>query len=125
MDGKCRYDHSYSVKFIYLDFLYFNLPISYIKMYIIIESTIFWDISPCRLCLPSAVTLVSCSAYSSTLKMEAIYSSETSVDFNGLHGVTSQKIKLIITTAVRTSNSTCIIIVRFYPKWEYVDILVL
>jgi hypothetical protein len=33
-----------------------------------------------RLCLPPAFTLVSCSAYSSTLKMEAICSSETSVD---------------------------------------------
>jgi hypothetical protein len=31
--------------------------------------------------------LVSCLAYSSTLKKEAIYSSETSVEFNGLHGV--------------------------------------
>jgi hypothetical protein len=34
-----------------------------------------------ELCLPPAFTLVSCSAYSSTLKMEAICSSETSVDF--------------------------------------------
>jgi hypothetical protein len=34
-----------------------------------------------KLCLPPAFTLVSCSAYSSTLKMEAICSSETSVDF--------------------------------------------
>jgi hypothetical protein len=33
------------------------------------------------LCLPPAFTLVSCSAYSSTLKKEAICSSETSVDF--------------------------------------------
>jgi hypothetical protein len=33
------------------------------------------------LCLPPAFTLVSCSAYSSTLKLEAIYSSESSVDF--------------------------------------------
>jgi hypothetical protein len=32
-------------------------------------------------CLPTAITLVSSSAYSSTLKMEAIWSSETSVDF--------------------------------------------
>jgi hypothetical protein len=31
--------------------------------------------------LPSALTLTSCSAYSSTLKMEAICSSETLVDF--------------------------------------------
>jgi hypothetical protein len=33
------------------------------------------------LCLPPAFTLVSCSAYSSTLKMETIYSSEMSVEF--------------------------------------------
>jgi hypothetical protein len=32
-------------------------------------------------CLPSAFSLVSCSAYFPTLKMEAICSSETSVDF--------------------------------------------
>jgi hypothetical protein len=34
-----------------------------------------------ELCLLAAFTLVSCSAYSSTLKMEEIFSSETSVDF--------------------------------------------
>jgi hypothetical protein len=34
-----------------------------------------------ELCLPPAYTLVSCSAYFSTMKMEAICSSETSVDF--------------------------------------------
>jgi hypothetical protein len=34
---------------------------------------------PC--CLPPAFTLVSCFSYSSTLKVEAIYSSETSADF--------------------------------------------
>jgi hypothetical protein len=34
-----------------------------------------------RLCLPPAFMPVSCSAYSVTLKMEAICSSETSVDF--------------------------------------------
>jgi hypothetical protein len=33
------------------------------------------------LCSPPAFTLVSCSTYSSTLKMEAICSSETSVNF--------------------------------------------
>jgi hypothetical protein len=35
-----------------------------------------------RLCLPPAFTLVSSSAYCSTLKIEAICSSETSVDFS-------------------------------------------
>jgi hypothetical protein len=34
-----------------------------------------------ELCLPTAFTQVSCSTYSSTLKMNAICSSETSVDF--------------------------------------------
>jgi hypothetical protein len=34
-----------------------------------------------KLSLPSAFTLVSCSAYSSTLKMEAIYFSKMLVDF--------------------------------------------
>jgi hypothetical protein len=34
-----------------------------------------------RFCLPPDFTLVSCLAYSSTPKIEAIYSSETSVDF--------------------------------------------
>jgi hypothetical protein len=72
------------------------------------EEYYFWDITPCSplkaswyfgvtyclhlqgcrinwarnyLCLPPAFTLVSCPAYSSTLKMEAICSSEISVDF--------------------------------------------
>jgi hypothetical protein len=40
-----------------------------------------------------------CLAYFLTLKMEAIYSLETSVGC-----IISQKIELIITTAVRTSN---------------------
>jgi hypothetical protein len=42
-----------------------------------------------RLCLPLGFTLVFCSAYSSTLKMEAICSAETSVYFRR---TTSQKI---------------------------------
>jgi hypothetical protein len=49
------------------------------------KSTIFWDIMPCSLLKvnlsPLAFTLVSCSAYSSTLKMEAICCSKMSVDF--------------------------------------------
>jgi hypothetical protein len=44
---------------------------------------------------------------SSTLKMEAISSSETSVETqNGLHGVISQKMIILKTTAVKTSNPT-------------------
>jgi hypothetical protein len=46
------------------------------------------------------------SAYSSVLKMEETYSSETSVFSTGLHGITSQKIELLTTAAVRTQYST-------------------
>jgi hypothetical protein len=57
-----------------------------------LKCTIFWDITPCSLlkidrrfggglCLPPDFTLVSCSVYSSTLKMEATWSSEASVGF--------------------------------------------
>jgi hypothetical protein len=42
--------------------------------------------------------LVSSLAYSPTLKMEAAYSSGTSVDFVGLHDIISQKIKFSITS---------------------------
>jgi hypothetical protein len=75
---------------------------------VVMKSTIFWDIKPCsplkvnrrfwrtyrlhfqgqriglarnQLYFPPDFTLVSCSAYSSTLKMEAICSSEATVDF--------------------------------------------
>jgi hypothetical protein len=40
------------------------------------------------------------------MPVQAVCSSETSVDFNGLHGVISQKLELFITAAVRTSNPT-------------------
>jgi hypothetical protein len=60
---------------------------------VVMKSTNFGDITACGplkvnrrfgityllLCLPPAFTLVSCTAYSSTLKIEAICSSETSV----------------------------------------------
>jgi hypothetical protein len=39
-------------------------------------------------------TLVSCLAYSSILKMESTFSSETSLISNGMHGIISQKLKL-------------------------------
>jgi hypothetical protein len=45
--------------------------------------------------MPPAFTMVSSSAYSSTLKMEAIRSSVTSIEFNGLHGVIFHKIVLL------------------------------
>jgi hypothetical protein len=50
--------------------------------------------------------LVSCLAYSSTLKMEAKFPLKRWLTFNSLHGVISQKIEFFITTAVRTSNPT-------------------
>lgn len=42
----------------------------------------------------------------STLKIDVAYSSETSLPFNGVHGVTSQKIISFIITAVKASNPT-------------------
>jgi hypothetical protein len=41
---------------------------------VVTKRSLFWDITPC-------FHAVFCSAYSSTLKMEMICSSETSVDF--------------------------------------------
>jgi hypothetical protein len=46
--------------------------------------------------LAACCTPVSCLADSSTLKIEVICSPETSADFDGLHSLISQKIKLII-----------------------------
>jgi hypothetical protein len=43
------------------------------------KTSFLWDITP-KVNRP-AFTLISCMAYSSTLKMEAEYSSEKSVDF--------------------------------------------
>jgi hypothetical protein len=48
---------------------------------VVMKCTIIWDITPCSPLKAPAFTLVSCLAYSSTLKMEAICFSETSVDF--------------------------------------------
>jgi hypothetical protein len=61
--------------------------------------------------LPHAFTLVSCSAYS-TLKMETICSSETSVDFQRTtrRYITEDSI-LFLTTAVRISNPARLVIV--------------
>jgi hypothetical protein len=50
--------------------------------------------------------LVSCLAYSSTLKIRGDIPPKHLLTFNGLHGVISQNIVLFITTAVRTSNPT-------------------
>jgi hypothetical protein len=54
----------------------------------------------------SRALLVSCSAYSWTLKMKATFPLKRRLTFKGLHGVISQEIELFITTAVRTSNPT-------------------
>jgi hypothetical protein len=51
---------------------------------VVMKSFTFWDITPCsplKVCLTPAFTLVSFPAYSSTLKKEAMCSSETMVDF--------------------------------------------
>jgi hypothetical protein len=61
--------------------------------------------------LSTGIMLVLCVAYSLTLEMEATCSSEMSVDFHRtiVHGVSSKKIDLFITTAVRTSSRTSLI----------------
>jgi hypothetical protein len=46
--------------------------------------------------LAACFMLVSCLAYSPTLKMEATCSSETSLNFNKLYGIISQKTELFI-----------------------------
>jgi hypothetical protein len=48
-----------------------------------------------ELCLPIAFKLVSCSAYS-TLKMEVNVSPKRQFTFNGLRGIITQKMKLIM-----------------------------
>jgi hypothetical protein len=51
---------------------------------VFMNGPVFWDITSCSLLkvsLQPAFTLVSCLAYSSTLKMEVTCSSETWVDF--------------------------------------------
>jgi hypothetical protein len=72
-----------------------------------------------ELCLLPAFTLVSCSANSSTLMMEAICSSETSVDFqNGLHVVISRKIVIFVINVVRTLNPTSKMYLTWYSLLE-------
>jgi hypothetical protein len=82
------------------------------------KSYIFWDIPPYTRSLlkinhptiqppllDTCFTLVSCLAYSYTLKMEVTCSSEMSVDLQRTTECwISQKIGVFITTAVRTSN---------------------
>jgi hypothetical protein len=72
-----------------------------------LKSSIFWDVKPCSLMKVNRRFGGTCRLYlqSSTLKMEAICSSETST-FNGPHCIVSQNIELFLTTAVRNSNPT-------------------
>jgi hypothetical protein len=89
------------------------------------KSPIFWDITPCNqlklsrrfggtcrlhLCWPPAFTLVFYLAYSSVLKMAGTRSPKHPLAFNGLQGVIWKKIEFFITTDVRTSNPTFIIV---------------
>jgi hypothetical protein len=70
---------------------------------------VFWRKMSQTALLATSIMLVSCSVYSFALKMEATCSSETlkhRFTFSVLHGIISQKIKLFITTVVRTSNPT-------------------
>jgi hypothetical protein len=53
---------------------------------------------------PLKVTLVSLLAYFSTQRMEMACSSETSIDFERVQGIISQKAELFTTTAVITPN---------------------
>jgi hypothetical protein len=48
--------------------------------------------------------LVSCFAYSSTLKIEATFPLRSRLTFNELHGIISQKIEIFIATALRPPN---------------------
>jgi hypothetical protein len=52
--------------------------------------------------------------------MEATYISETSVDFNGLHGVIYHNIKFFTTTTVRTSNPEAF----YFPAPEFIELTV-
>jgi hypothetical protein len=83
-----------------------------------LKRIIFWDVTPCsllrcnrrfggtyRLHLQGRRHLLA-EIFSSTLKMEAICSPKRRLHLNRLHGVTSQKMILFITTAVKTSNPT-------------------
>jgi hypothetical protein len=48
------------------------------------------DLKSKTVIIPDCFILISCLAYSSTLKVEAIYFSEESADFTGLYGIISE-----------------------------------
>jgi hypothetical protein len=62
---------------------------------------------PAQFCLLPAFTLFSCLAYSSTMKMVAIYSSETPVDFQRSTQHYVPEVRTLHNTDVRTSDPTC------------------
>jgi hypothetical protein len=64
--------------------------------------------SQAELWLPPAFMLVSCSAYSSTLKMEAMFLRNVGWLSNGLHGVISQKIVVLAITIVELWRASCL-----------------
>lgn len=55
-----------------------------------------------KLCMQLAFTLASCSVYSSTLNIEAIYSSETSINFERTIPPYIPEIIIFTTIGVRT-----------------------
>jgi hypothetical protein len=68
---------------------------------VVIKNSIFWDLIPYGLLkinqqavLADCITLVSCLAYSSTMKIEATCPSETLVDFQWNTHIISQKTEL-------------------------------
>jgi hypothetical protein len=75
---------------------------------VVMKTPIFSDITPCslleagsKLCFGCCLLLlVSCLPYSSILKMEVTYSSETSVIFSGLHAVISLKTELFFLSLI-------------------------
>jgi hypothetical protein len=66
-----------------------------------------------QLCLLPVSRWVLCLAHSSVLKMEAAcYSAKLWLTFNGLHGVVSQKMELVLATAMTVSNHTNTLFLR-------------
>jgi hypothetical protein len=74
-----------------------------------IKKPVFWDIKACNRALLAAwFVLVSCLAYSSTLKMEAICFSEISVDIHGLHDIISPNTEIsTLAIIIIISNALC------------------
>jgi hypothetical protein len=69
-------------------------------------------------CLPNShhELQTPCLAFYSTLKMEAVLSTEMLMGFMVLHSLTSQKVELFIGIALRTSNSIPVVV--NVPGWK-------